>query len=243
MSIVALTLACCALALASPLTAIEPHTPCKQPSVIVLLGAPGAGKGTQAAGIASHYNLPHISTGDLFRENLRQQTPLGLKVKEIIDSGKLVPDQLVIDMLFDRVSKPDAACGYLLDGFPRTIPQAEQLEQKLGPEANLSVVLLSIDDEEVVKRLSNRRSCTQCKEIVNLLYSAPSKEGVCDKCKGELVQRSDDKPEVIRERLRIYHEQTSPLIDFYKGKKVRFVEVNAALSPEQVFERIKDGLQ
>lgn len=191
----------------------------REKNVVILLGPPGSGKGTQAKQLTQLTGAPHISTGDLFRENINKNTPLGQKAKEFMDAGKLVPNELVLEILFDRVSQPDCAKGYILDGFPRTIPQAEALDKHLGKTVP-KVINLEVSDEEVVKRISGRLSCTNCGNIQNKYYSPPKVEGVCDKCGGNLTQRADDKPEVVRERLRVYTEQTAPLIKYYADKKV-----------------------
>lgn len=202
-------------------------------TVIILLGPPGSGKGTQATGISKELGIPHISTGDLFRENLSKGTELGKKAKSYMEAGKLVPDELVLEMLFDRVSRPDCAKGYLLDGFPRTIPQAQTLDAKLPKGTKLVALNLNVSDELVVKRIAGRLSCKQCGNIHNKYFSPPAKEGVCDKCGGELVQRSDDKEEVVKERLRVYHEQTEPLIAYYT-KKGLLGNVNGENAPDVV---------
>lgn len=207
-----------------------------KPQVVIFLGPPASGKGTQAARLAAEMKLPHISTGDLFRENIRQNTPLGQKAKSYMDTGKLVPDELVLDMLFDRVSKEDAKRGYVLDGFPRTIPQAEALDSRLSGKVDLKVVSLIVSDETLIKRTSGRRSCPQCKEVYNIYFNPPP-EGKC-KCGGPLVQREDDKPEVVQERLRVYKAQTEPLIDFYRKKQVLF-DIDGEKSPDEVYLQIK----
>jgi len=182
--------------------------------VVILLGPPGSGKGTQAIRLTKELGIPHISTGDLFRENISKNTELGKRAKTYMDAGKLVPDEVVLDMLFDRVSRPDCAKGYLLDGFPRTLPQAEALAKHLKDGTDLVVLELEVPDEMIVKRVAGRLTCESCGTIYNRYFSPPSIEGVCDKCQGKLVQRSDDNEEVVKERLRVYHSQTSPLIDY-----------------------------
>lgn len=209
---------------------------CK-PQVIILLGPPASGKGTQASKLAAEKGLPHISTGDLFRENISKNTELGQKAKSYMDQGKLVPDELVLDMLFDRVSKPDCKKGYVLDGFPRTIPQAEALAARLGDTVDLKVVNLKVSDETLIKRTSGRRSCPKCKEVYNIYFNPPEKEGFC-KCGEPLIQRDDDKPEVVKERLRVYKAQTEPLIEFYQ-KRGGVKEVDGELPPKEVYEAIK----
>jgi adenylate kinase len=185
---------------------------------IVLVGAPGAGKGTQAKYIAGHYGVPPISTGDIFRANLAAQTALGKEAKRYMDAGELVPDEVTIGIVRDRLSEDDARGGFLLDGFPRTVPQAEALNDMLHELGTpLEAVLeLQVDDEEVVRRLSGRRTCRNCGHVWHVEFDPPSKEGVCDVCGGELFQRDDDLPETIRRRLEVYNEQTAPLVSFYR---------------------------
>ena len=183
----------------------------------VLLGAPGAGKGTQATFIAKHFSVPAISTGDIFRANLAAQTPLGVEAKRYMDAGDLVPDELTIAIVRDRLAQPDTANGFLLDGFPRTVPQADALNAMLAELGSpLDAVLeLRVDEEEVIRRLSGRRMCHDCKHIWHIEFEAPATEGVCDHCGGALYQRNDDLPETIHRRLEVYREQTAPLVDFY----------------------------
>lgn len=186
-----------------------------------MLGAPGSGKGTQAAKISKEFTIPHISTGDLFRENLKQETALGKQVRGYMDAGKLVPDELVIAMLFDRISNPDCKNGYLLDGFPRTILQAQALDSFLLKQENpktLKVLNLNCSDESVIKRISGRLTCKSCGHVYNSYFNPPKIEGQCDTCQSLLIQRPDDQAEVVKERLHVYKNQTEPLIDFYKNK-------------------------
>jgi adenylate kinase len=184
---------------------------------LVLVGAPGAGKGTQAKFIARHYGIPPISTGDIFRANIADKTDLGLAAKRYMDAGDLVPDEVTIGIVRDRLSEEDAQAGFLLDGFPRTVPQAEALNDMLSELGTpLEVVLeLTVDDDEVIRRLSGRRTCRSCGHVWHVEFDPPSKEGVCDVCGGELFQRDDDLPETIRRRIEVYGEQTAPLVDFY----------------------------
>ena len=187
---------------------------------IILLGSPGAGKGTLAAEIERKYPVAHISTGDIFRENVKNNTPLGLEARAYLESGKLVPDDVVIAMMEDRLREPDCEKGFILDGFPRTVPQSEALEEILE-ELHLEldgVVLLDVDEETVVDRLSGRRVCRSCGAIYNLAFRPSSKGERCEKCGGELYQREDDREEVVRNRLRVFYEQTSPLIEYYEKK-------------------------
>ena len=181
----------------------------------IFLGPPGAGKGSLAVKVAQDYKIPHISTGDIFRANIKNQTPLGIKVKAIIDSGSLVSDDLTCELVKDRLSQPDCANGFILDGFPRTIPQAEMFAE-ICPD--VKVVNFVIKDEIVIRRLSTRRVCKACGANFNVLTLPPKVEGVCDKCGGELYQRDDDKQESILHRMDVYREQTEPLINFYKNK-------------------------
>lgn len=212
-----------------------------QVKVVILVGPPGSGKGTQAIRLTKELGIPHISTGDLFRENISKDTELGRRAKTFMNEGKLVPDEVVLDMLFDRVSRPDCSKGYLLDGFPRTLPQAEALDKYLSSNVNLIVLDLEVPDEIIVKRAEGRLTCKACGAVFNRYYSPPAKEGVCDKCAGELVQRPDDKAEVVEERLRVYHNQTKPLVDYYKKKGV-LKQVDGTQSPEEVFNALKRSL-
>ena len=210
---------------------------------IVMLGAPGACKGTQAKQIADTYGIPHISTGDIFRANIKNGTELGRKAKEYMDKGLLVPDELTCDLVVDRISQPDAEKGYVLDGFPRTIPQAEALTNAL--EARHEKIDYAIDievpDENIIRRMSGRRACLTCGATFHTEFAPPKVEGVCDVCGDKLVLREDDKPETVANRLSVYHEQTQPLIDYYTGKGV-LVEVDGTLDIDVVFEKIREIL-
>lgn len=185
---------------------------------IIMLGAPGAGKGTQAKKIAEKYGIPHISTGDIFRANIKGGTELGMKAKSYMDQGQLVPDDVTIGMLLDRISDADCADGYVLDGFPRTIPQAESLTKALETRGEKMDYAIDVDvpDEAIVNRMSGRRACLKCGATYHIVYNAPKTEGVCDACGDKLVLREDDKPETVQKRLTVYHDQTQPLIDYYK---------------------------
>ena len=210
---------------------------------IVMLGAPGAGKGTQADKIAEKYNIPHISTGDIFRSNIKAGTELGKKAKSFIDQGLLVPDEVTIGMLLDRIHEVDCENGYILDGFPRTIPQAESLTAALEENGEAIDFALDVEvpDANIVNRMAGRRACLKCGATYHTEFAAPKKEGICDKCGSELVLRDDDKPETVQKRLEVYHEQTHPLIDYYKKKGVLHA-IDGALSMETVFKNIVDIL-
>ena len=188
--------------------------------VIILLGPPGSGKGTQAIEISKHKNIPHISTGDLFRENIGNNTELGKEAKSFMDQGRLVPDELVLNMLFDRVSRPDCKNGYVLDGFPRTIPQAEALDRYLKGKSTVIALNLAVPDDVIIKRIEGRLTCKACGNMHHKEFSPPAKEGVCDNCGSPLTQRADDTREVVMERLRVYKEQTEPLIQHYEKQGV-----------------------
>lgn len=188
---------------------------------IIMLGAPGAGKGTQAKMIAEKYGIPHVSTGDIFRANIKNGTELGMEAKKYMDQGQLVPDELTVKILLDRVAQDDCKNGYVLDGFPRTIPQAEVLDKaltELGDAIDFAIDV-NVPDENIVKRMSGRRACLSCGATYHIEHIPPKKEGICDKCGQELVLRDDDKPETVLNRLKVYHDQTQPLIDFYTKKK------------------------
>lgn len=208
--------------------------------VVILLGPPGAGKGTQAARLSGRLGLPHVSTGDLFRENLSRSTPLGLRAKGFMNEGKLVPDEVVLEMLFDRVSRPDCAEGYLLDGFPRTLGQAEALERRLGRGARVLVLDLDVADEALVDRLTGRRTCRGCGRIYHLRHAAPKSAGRCDACGGELYQRDDDRGEVVAKRLAVYRQETQPLEGYYRSRGL-LVEVDGGRAPEDVFRSLEEA--
>jgi adenylate kinase len=201
-----------------------------------MLGAPGAGKGTQAKMIADKYSIPHISTGDIFRANIKNGTELGNKAKTYMDQGLLVPDELVVDLVVDRVKQDDCEKGYVLDGFPRTIPQAEMLESLVS---DIKVVNFEIQDEIVIRRLSTRRTCKACGANFNVLTLPPKVEGVCDKCNGELYQRDDDKQESIMNRMDVYREQTEPLINFYK-EKGKITDLDASIETDILLGKFKE---
>jgi adenylate kinase len=211
---------------------------------LVLVGPPGAGKGTQAQFIASHFAVPKISTGDIFRTNVSDGTELGLEARKYMDAGDLVPDEVTIGMVKERLSHDDTSEGFLLDGFPRTVQQAVVLDDMLGAHAvGLDVVLeLVVDDEEVVRRLSGRRTCRRCGHVWHLDFDPPATEGVCDRCGGELFQRDDDSELTIRHRLEVYADQTSPLIGYY-GDRGLLSGVDATGPVEDVTERAINALR
>jgi adenylate kinase len=212
---------------------------------IVLVGPPGAGKGTQAAFLAKNLSIPHISTGDLFRANISQQTELGKLAKSYMDAGNLVPDEVTIGMAKDRMEKPDAEGGFLLDGFPRNVSQAEALDEMLQSESmKLDAVLdLEVPEEEVVKRIAGRRICRKdSSHVFHVTYSRPKEDGVCDACGGELYQRDDDSEETVRKRLEVYHTQTEPIIDYYKAQGL-VVTISALGKVDEVTARAMEALQ
>lgn len=202
----------------------------------IFLGPPGAGKGSLAVKVAEEYKIPHISTGDIFRANIKNQTPLGVKVKAIIDSGSLVSDDLTCELVKDRLSQPDCKNGYILDGFPRTIPQAEMFTKICD---DVKVVNFEIKDEIVIRRLSTRRVCKACGANFNVLTLPPKVEGVCDKCGGELYQRDDDKQESILHRMDVYREQTEPLIKFYRDKGA-ITDLDASIETDVLLGKFKE---
>lgn len=206
---------------------------------IIMLGAPGAGKGTQAKKIAAQYSIPHISTGDIFRANIKNNTELGQKAKTYMDKGELVPDSLVVDLIMDRFKEADCANGYVLDGFPRTIPQAEALDNALkanGEKVDYAINV-EVPDENIINRMSGRRACVGCGATYHIKYNPTKVEGICDACGEKLILRDDDKPETVKNRLSVYHEQTQPLIDYYKKAGV-LAEVDGTKNMEEVFKDI-----
>ena len=211
---------------------------------LVLVGPPGAGKGTQAQFVAAHLAVPQISTGDIFRANVSQGTPLGKQAKEYMDKGDLVPDEVTVGMVRDRLAEDDTKRGFLLDGFPRTVPQAVQLDELLaGLGTKLDVVLeLVVDDDEVVRRLSGRRTCRNCGTIWHVDFDPPTKEGVCDNCGGELFQRDDDQADTIRHRLEVYYEQTAPLVGYYAERGIP-VGIDAMGPVDDVTDRASAALR
>ena len=206
---------------------------------IVMLGAPGAGKGTQAKKIADKYNVPHISTGDIFRANIKEGTELGKKAKTYMDQGLLVPDELVVDLVVDRVKNDDCKNGYVLDGFPRTIPQAECLDKALAEMNDKMDYAINIDvpDENIISRMGGRRACVGCGATYHIVNIPSKVEGICDRCGGELILRDDHKPETVKKRLDVYHDQTQPLIDYYTNKGI-IKDVDGTMEMDDVFNAI-----
>jgi adenylate kinase len=203
--------------------------------ILILLGPPGAGKGTQAALVSQGAGVAHVATGDLFRENIRNQTELGMQAKAYVDKGALVPDELTIRLLLDRLDRPDTQKGVLLDGFPRTVEQARALDEalKLRGQAVDKVLYINVGEEEVVRRLAGRWTCRNCGAVYHQVFSPPKQTGKCDQCGGELYQRDDDKPETVRNRLTVFNQQTAPLIDYYKGQG-KLLEVNGEQEADAV---------
>ena len=211
---------------------------------IIMLGAPGAGKGSQASRISAMYKLPPISTGDIFRANLKEETELGKKAKHYMDRGELVPDDITIAMLLERIHKEDCKNGYILDGFPRTIPQAEALKEALEKSKEKIDLALDVEvpDELIVKRMAGRRSCPNCGAIYHVLTLPPKIEGTCDRCGGKLVQREDDNEETVKKRLQVYHDATEPLIHYYKKEGI-LEEIDGTRDVEQVFETVRKKIE
>ena len=206
---------------------------------LILFGPPGAGKGTQAQLLSSRLGVPQIATGDILREAVKEGTELGRLAKQYMDRGELVPDDVVIGIVEERLRRPDCARGFILDGFPRTIKQAEALDEilaRMGVKLD-AVINLEVDEEEVVRRLANRRTCRNCGAVYHLIFNPPKREGVCDRCGGPLYQRDDDREETIRNRLRVYREQTQPLLRYYEERGL-LRNVNGNLSIEEVFNEI-----
>ena len=210
---------------------------------LILLGPPGAGKGTQAVRLVKHYGIPQISTGDILRKAVKDGTELGTLAKKYMDKGELVPDEVVIGIIRDRITEPDCEKGYILDGFPRTIAQAEALDEmleKMGARID-HVVNISVADEEIIKRLTGRRTCSNCGAGYHVLFDPPKQEGICDKCGGKLIQRDDDKEETIRARLEVYRQQTEPLIKYYEAKQL-LRTIPGEGSMEEIFNAILKAL-
>jgi adenylate kinase len=207
---------------------------------VVLLGAPGSGKGTLATRLKDTWNVPHISTGDMFREAVKANSPMGQKAAEYMKNGQLVPDEITIGIVDERFAKPDVKKGFILDGFPRTTNQAQALDQILTKNkiALSSVILLDVDEKLIVRRITGRRTCSRCGSIYHIENMPPKTVNVCDKCMGELTQRRDDTEEVVKERLVAYNDQTSPLIDFYRKKKI-LLQIDASRSPDHMIEQVE----
>lgn len=206
---------------------------------IIMLGAPGAGKGTQAKKIADKYQIPHISTGDIFRANIKEGTELGKKAKSYMDQGQLVPDELTLELIMDRFQNPDCKNGYVLDGFPRTIPQAEALTEALAKKGETIDYAINVEvpDENIINRMGGRRACLACGSTYHIVYAPTRVEGICDRCGEKLVLRDDDKPETVMNRLNVYHNQTQPLIEYYT-RQGKLAEVDGTQSMEDVFNAI-----
>lgn len=211
---------------------------------IIMLGAPGAGKGTQAKMISAKYGIPHISTGDIFRANIKNQTELGKKAKSYMDQGQLVPDELVVDLVADRIVQDDCAKGFVLDGFPRTIPQAEALDAALvSMDTKIDYAIdVEVPDENIIERMGGRRACVGCGATYHIVYNSTKVEGICDACGANLILRDDDKPETVKERLSVYHTQTQPLIDFYEAKGC-LKAVDGTQAIEAIFDQITKILE
>ncbi len=206
---------------------------------IVLLGGPGVGKGTQAQKLSNEYKVAHISTGDILRQAIKDGTEMGLMAKTYMDKGALVPDDVVIGIIKDRLAQPDAKLGFILDGFPRTVPQAQALDE-LTSNMDMpldAVINIKADADVIVQRLSGRRTCKDCQTVYHILYSPTKKEGICDRCGGQLYQRDDDKEETIRKRLDVYEKQTSPLLEYYHGSG-KLMEVDGNVPIDEVYENI-----
>ena len=210
---------------------------------IIMLGAPGAGKGTQAKMIAEKYGIPHVSTGDIFRANIKNGTELGMEAKKYMDQGQLVPDELTVKILLDRVAQDDCKNGYVLDGFPRTIPQAEALDKALAELGQKMDYAIDVDvpDENIIHRMGGRRACVGCGATYHLEYAPTKVEGICDACGKELILRDDDKPETVKKRLDVYHEQTQPLIDYYTNAGI-LKTVDGTVDIDVVFQNIVEIL-
>ncbi len=210
---------------------------------VILIGPPGAGKGTQAVKILDKYGIPHISTGDIFRANIKNKTPLGVKVTEYLDKGELVPDDLVIDIAISRLEEDDCKNGFLLDGFPRTIYQAEKLDDYFKNNGfKLNIVLnIMTDKEELISRASMRRVCKSCNTTYHLKNMPPKVEGICDKCGSAVIQRTDDQPETVKNRLDVYTSQTAPLVEYYSNQG-NLVNIDGARELEDVFSQIVDAI-
>lgn len=232
----------CCLGLGLYAAIVPPPLPAPPALSIILLGPPGSGKGTQAMRLSKELNIPHISTGDLFRDHIKRKTELGEAASSYINQGKLVPDQLTLDMLFARISQSDCVHGYILDGFPRTLSQAEALDARLPSTIQFLVLNLDVPDGVLVERAVGRRICATCGAIHHVQFSPPRASGVCDTCSGTLTHRADDTEEVIKERLKVYHTQTAPVIDYYKQKGI-LETVDGTQKPDAVFEALLERVK
>jgi adenylate kinase len=209
------------------------------PLVVILMGPPASGKGTQAVRLSKELNILHLSTGDLLRDNIKRQTDLGKKAKGYIDAGQLVPDELVLSILFDRMEQSDARKGVLLDGFPRTVAQAKALDKYFTNE-KVVIINLKVPDEVIIRRSTGRLTCQACGAICNSYFSPPAKEGICDKCGGQLMQRTDDKLETVQNRLKVYYDQTQPVLEYYKDK---VIQIDGNRAPDAVFQDLRHAVQ
>ncbi len=209
--------------------------------LIILLGPPGAGKGTQAKKISEKFKIPHVSTGDMLREAVRNGTELGLKAKAAMDSGKLVSDEIVLGIVKERIFRSDCEKGCMLDGFPRNISQAESLKNMVGNDREMVALLIDVDKDILIKRLTGRRNCLKCGAIYNVYFSPPRVEGKCDRCGGDLVQRDDDREDVVKKRLEVYEKNTLPLIEYYESEGI-LKKVDGSMDPDVVFEKIVQKL-
>jgi len=215
----------------------------KKPLVIILIGPPGCGKGTQAVTLSEKLQIPHISTGDLFREHINKNTALGQKAKSYMNEGKLVPDELVIQMLLDRITRKDCKKGYILDGFPRTVMQAQILDKTLKDKSHIVAINMNIGDEPLIERITNRLICEKCGKSFHKIFLPPKKDNICDFCHGKLYQRQDDTEKVVKQRLTIYHKQTEPVINYYKSKQNRLFEISAVGDKDQIFKNLVDTVK
>lgn len=211
----------------------------QHPLIVILMGPPASGKGTQAVRLSKELNILHLSTGDLLRDNIKRQTELGKKAKSYIDAGQLVPDELVLNILFERMQQPDAKKGVLLDGFPRTVTQAQALEKHFTEDDRVVILNLYVPDDVIIKRSTGRVTCKACGSIYNVYSSPSSKEGVCDKCGGELYQRADDKLETVQNRLKVYYDQTQPVLEYYKDK---VIQVDGNRAPDAVYQDLRKAI-
>lgn len=228
-----------AILLALPFVCLCAADAASHPLVVILMGPPASGKGTQAVRLSKELNILHLSTGDLLRENIKNQTELGKKAKSYIDAGQLVPDDLVLSILFERMGQADAKKGVLLDGFPRTVAQAKALDNHFTNE-QVYIINLKVPDEIILRRSTGRVTCKSCGSIYNIYFAPPSKEGTCDKCSGELIQRADDKLETVQNRLKVYYEQTQPVLEHYKDE---LIQIDGNRPPDEVFHDLRNAVK